>query len=74
MTIVIASCNINNFYDIKETDKKISEIAKPFDGKNVGAGMGFGKRDVEFEFDTHFQAERFMNKCRELNIEAYRID
>ncbi len=49
----------------RELDDKIIKLAKTFKGKETGSGMGFGLRDIQFEFKNLNCANLFYKKARE---------
>ncbi len=42
-----------------EKDDAIDHLANGFSGERTASGMGFGQRDMQFEFDNANSAERF---------------
>jgi len=71
-TSFLISCH----YPIKnypEWDAKLAAIAKPFQGKDVGAGTDFKTRDIEFRFKTAEDARKFYFKAKKL-CGQYSID
>jgi len=75
MSLVIASYHVPTHVGLdKDKDDQIIEMAKNLGGKFVGCGSGFGHRDLEFEFVTHFQANDFMKKCRFMDLEVSNME
>jgi hypothetical protein len=75
MSLVIVSYHITTHVGLdRDKDNEIQELAKSLGGKFVGSGSGFGHRDLEFEFTTHFQANDFIKKCRILGLEISNME
>lgn len=47
-------------YEWREPDDALEKIAKQYRGYKVGAGTGFGERDMDFAFFTHIEMLAFI--------------
>jgi len=71
---VLVSYEIPTYIGLdRKRDDEITEFAKSMGGKFVGSGSGFHERDLEFEFESSFQGEDFIKKCRVLGVIPDRI-
>ena len=75
MSLVITSYHIPTHIGLdRDKDEQIIEMAKKLGGEFVGSGSGFGHRDLEFKFTTHFQANDFIKKCRFIDLEVSYVE
>jgi len=66
MNIVIVSYKVNGQFGYDgERDKVLEILAAKFGGRRTGFGSGFGERDLEFGFETHFQANDFAQRAEQ---------
>jgi hypothetical protein len=66
MSRVIVTYKVNGLFGLDESkDEKLEQLATKLGGHEVGGGSGFGERDLEYEFDTHLQANDFVKRCEQ---------
>jgi hypothetical protein len=57
------SYNANKYYGDNKIENQLSQIATKYHGEFTGSGMGFGSRDLSFEFKSKTNATNFIKKA-----------
>jgi hypothetical protein len=74
MYVVDISYPLHVFNEPEDPTRSLRKVARPWRGKEIGSGAGFGRRDVAFAFQTLIEAIAFLGDVERAKNPFVKID